>query len=47
MKGRQRKFLKNVRVLGGELQHKLLKVVLDRKWLKNVQKNLVQKCGNF
>ena len=37
MKKRQRKFLMDVRVIGGELQHKLLKVVLDKRWLKNAR----------
>ena len=52
MKKRQRKFLMDVRVIGGELQPKLLKVVLDRKWLKTpeeavLKRNIAQKCGSF
>ena len=43
MKKRQRKFLMNVRVIGGELQHKLLKVVLDRRWLKNDRSSCAKK----
>ena len=43
MKKRQRKFLMDVRVLGGELQHKLLKVVLDRRWLKNARSSCAKK----
>ena len=43
MKKRQRKFLMDVRVIGGELQHKLLKVVLDRRWLKNAQSSCAKK----
>ena len=34
---RQRKFLKDVKVIKGELQHKLLKVVLDGKEPKNAR----------
>ena len=33
----------DVRVIGDELQHKLLKVVLDRRWLKNVRSNCAKK----
>ena len=33
----------DVRVIGGELQHKLLKVVLDKRWLKNVQSSCAKK----
>ena len=52
MKRRQEKFLMDVRVIGDELQHKLLKVVLDRRWLKMpevavLKKNIAQKCENF
>ena len=43
MKKRQRKFLMDVRVIGGELQHKLLKVVLDRRWLKNARSSCAKK----
>ena len=43
MKKRQRKFLMDVRVIEGELQHKLLKVVLDRRWLKNVRSSCAKK----
>ena len=38
MKKRQRKFLMDINIIGGELQHKLLKVVLDRRWLKKCSK---------
>ena len=40
---RQRKILKDVKVIGGEFEYKLLKVVLDRKWLKNARYNCAQK----
>ena len=43
MKKRQRKFLMNVKVIGGELQHKLPKVVLDRRWLKNARSSCAKK----
>ena len=43
MKKRQRKFLMDVRVVGGELQHKLLKVVLDRMWLENARSSCAKK----
>ena len=48
----QRKFLKDVSVIEGELQHKLLKVVLAGKWLEMLivavlEKKIAQKCGNF
>ena len=43
IKKRQRKFLMDVRVIGGELQHKLLKVVLDRRWLKNARSSCAKK----
>ena len=43
IKGRQRKFLKDVKVIEGELQHKLLKVVLDGKSLKNVRSSCPKK----
>ena len=43
MKKKQRKFLMDVRVIGGELQHKLLKVVLDRRWLKNARSSWAKK----
>ena len=43
MKKRQRKFLMDVRVIGGELQHKLLKVVLNRRWLKNARSSCAKK----
>ena len=33
----------DVRVIGGELQHKLLKVVLDRRWLKNARSSCAKK----
>ena len=33
----------DVRVIGGELQHKLLKVVLNRKWLENAQSSCAKK----
>ena len=39
MKKRQRKFLMD----GGELQHRLLKVVLDRRWLKNARSSCAKK----
>ena len=39
MKKRQRKFLMDVRVIGGEL----LKVVLDRRWLKNTRSSCAKK----
>ena len=38
MKGIQRKFLKDARAIGGERQHKLLKVVLEGRWIKKIQK---------
>ena len=34
MKGSQRKFLKDVRAIGSELQHKLMKVVSDGRWIR-------------
>ena len=43
MKKKQRKFLMDVRIIGGELQHKLLKVVLDRRWLKNARSSCAKK----
>ena len=43
MKKRQKKFLMDVRVIGGELQHKLLKVVLDKRWLKNARSSCAKK----
>ena len=47
MKGSQRKFLKDVRAIGGELQHKLLKVVLDgRSHAKKVSHQKVWKLLN-
>ena len=39
MKGSQRKFLKNVRAIRGELQHKLLKVILDGRWIRKTQQS--------
>ena len=39
MKDKHRKFLKDVRTFGGELQHKLLKVVLDERWIRKVQQS--------
>ena len=33
----------DVRVIGGELQHKLLKVVFDRRWLKNARSSCAKK----
>ena len=36
MKGSQRKFLKDVRGIGGEFQYKLLKVVLDKRWIRKI-----------
>ena len=39
MKDSQRKFLKDVRVIGGELQHKLLEVVLDGRWIRKIQQS--------
>ena len=43
MKKRQKKFLMDVGVVGDELQHKLLKVVLDRRWLKNARSSCAKK----
>ena len=43
MKRRQKKFLMDVRVIGSELQHKLLKVVLDRRWFKNARSSRAKK----
>ena len=39
MKGSQRKFLKDGRAIGIELQHKLLKVVLDGRWIRKIQQS--------
>ena len=43
MKKRQRNFLIDVRVIGGELQHKLSKIILDRRWLKNARSSCAKK----
>ena len=52
MKGSQKKFLKDVKAIEGELQHKLLKGVLDGRWIRKSQqsqakKYLTQKYGSF
>ena len=39
MKGNQRKFLKEMRTIGSELQHKLLKVFLDGRWIRKIQQS--------
>ena len=39
MKGSQRKFLKDVRAIGGELQHKLLKVVSHGRWIRKIKQS--------
>ena len=41
--GSRRKFLKNVRAIGGEIQHKLLKVVLNRRWIRKIQQSHAKK----
>ena len=43
MKSSQRKFLKDVRAIGSELQNKLLKVVLDGRWIRKIQQSHVKK----
>ena len=45
MKGSQRKFVKDVRAIGGKLQHKLLKVVLDERWIRKSQQSLAVKLN--
>ena len=45
MKGSQRNFLKDVRAIGGELQQKLLKVVLDGRWIRKTQQSLAKKVS--
>ena len=45
MKGSRRKFLKNVGAIERELQHKLLKMVLDGRWIRKIQHSHAKKVS--